>query len=525
MANKIIILGLDGATWTKLDEYVKKGVMPNFSSIIKKGTKAVLNSNFPFTSGAAWTTIFTGVNPGKHGIPHHSIGGKQELPSIWKVLSDRGLTSIVMNDLITYPPLKIQGMMISGGFSTPSQSENFTFPAKIRDEINSLIGTYKPSLDKNALKNAQEGKLEEFFEEVEDLGNKVIQVGLHLAEKYEWQVFSTTIENPDYIHHFFWDKTNFLEKFYAWLDDKINKFYKLANSNGANFLIVSDHGFGPIKKHFFVNTWLEQSGFTKLGKPGKIRKTLAKTTVKRDYVRKNLARFKIRKIASKLTPQTIKGMIPIEEEENGFIEKNTKIFSEAYNEITVKVDDSDAYEKMRNQIIEKLLKIEDDGQKIVLKALKREDIFHGPYVDRAYDIQLLLNEGFCWSPSIRDKFLLSPEEFGKLRTGDHRPEGILFAVGPDIKSDYNLEKKINNWDIFPTILHLLEQSIPNYVDGRVIEEIFNEKSNISKKSITFENTSEKEFIKKRILEINDSEAYSKDEEAEIRKHLQDMGYI
>jgi len=36
MANKIIILGLDGATWTKLDEYVKKGVMPNFSSIIKK---------------------------------------------------------------------------------------------------------------------------------------------------------------------------------------------------------------------------------------------------------------------------------------------------------------------------------------------------------------------------------------------------------------------------------------------------------------------------------------------------------
>ena len=75
MVNKIVILGLDGATWTKLDEYEKKGIMPNFSSIIKKGTKAVLNSNFPFTSGTAWTTILTGVNPGKHGIPHYSIGG------------------------------------------------------------------------------------------------------------------------------------------------------------------------------------------------------------------------------------------------------------------------------------------------------------------------------------------------------------------------------------------------------------------------------------------------------------------
>ena len=40
MTNKIIILGLDGATWTKLDEYIKKGTMPNFQSIIKKGTKS-----------------------------------------------------------------------------------------------------------------------------------------------------------------------------------------------------------------------------------------------------------------------------------------------------------------------------------------------------------------------------------------------------------------------------------------------------------------------------------------------------
>jgi len=501
MSNKIVVLGLDGATWTKLDEYVKNGTMPHLASMIKKGTKGVLNSNFPFTSGTAWTTIFTGVNPGKHGIPHHSIGGKQEVPSIWKILSERGLSSIVMNDLITYPPLKIQGIMVSGGFTTPSQSENFTFPEKIHDEINSLIEAYKPSLDTNTLKKAQEGNLEGFFEEVESFGNKIIQVGLHLAKKYEWKVFSTTIENPDLIHHFFWDKTNFLEKFYSWLDNKINEFYKIANSNNANLIIISDHGFGPIKKHFLVNTWLEQKGFIELAKPGKIRKALSKTSVKRDLIRKNLSRFKIRKIASKLTPQTIKGIIPVEEIEDGYIEKNTKIFSEAYNEIIVNIDDWNTYENTRNQIIEKLLNAEDNGKKIVLKALKREDVFHGPYVDRASDIQLLLNEGFCWSPSIRDKFILTPEEFEKLRTGDHRPEGILFAIGPDIKLDYILEKKVNNLDVFPTILHLLEQSIPDYVDGSVIKEIFNEKSDINKKNITFENTSEKEFIKKRIEEL------------------------
>ena len=501
MANKVIILGLDGATWTKLDEFLEKGIMPHFSSIIKKGTKGILNSNFPFTSGTAWTTIFTGVNPGKHGIPHHTIGGKQEVPSIWQILSDRGLSSVVMNDLITYPPTEIQGVMVSGGFSTPSESENFTFPSKIQKEIDTLIDSYKPSLDKNSLKKAQEGDLEGFFEDVQNFGNNVIQVGLHLAKKYEWDVFSTTIENPDFIHHFFWGETNFLKKFYSWMDNTINEFYKIAEANDANLIIVSDHGFGPIKKHFLVNAWLEQSGFTKLAKPGKIRKALSKTTVKRDSVRKNLSKFKIRKIASKLIPQGIKGMIPIEETEEGYIEKNTKIFSEAYNEIIVNIEDSDSYEKVRNEIIQKLMEIEENGEKIVSKALKREDVFHGPYVKRAYDIQLLLNEGYCWSPSIREKYVLSSKEFEKLRTGDHRPEGILFAVGPDIKSEHNLEKEINNLDIFPTILHLLEQNIPDYVDGTVIDEIFSETSDISKKDISFEKSSEKEFIKKRVAEL------------------------
>jgi predicted AlkP superfamily phosphohydrolase/phosphomutase len=501
MANKIIILGLDGATWTKLDEYVKKGTMPNFQSIIKKGTKSTFNSNFPFTSGTAWTTIFTGVNPGKHGIPHYSINEKQEIPSIWKILSERGLTSIVMNDLITYPPLKIKGMMISGGFSTPSQSKKFTYPIKIRDEIYEFMDEYTPSLDHSILKKAQEGKLDEFFDNVKEFGDKILQTGLHLATKHDWDIFSTTIENPDYIHHFYWDKNEFLEKFYHWLDIQINEFYKLAKANNANLFIISDHGFGPIKKHFLINTWLEQSGFTELGKPGTIRKTLSKTSMKRDLIRKSLSKFKIRKFASKFTPQIIKGMIPIETEEEGFIQKKTQVFSEAYNEITVKIDNLEEYEKTRSKIIEKLLEIEDCGQKVVKEALKKENAFHGPYVNRAHDIQLLLNEGYCWSPSIREKFLLKPEEFEKNRTGDHRPEGILFAVGPDIKSKHHIKNKIKNYDFFPTILHLLGQNIPDYVDGEVIREIFDEKSEISKINVIVENISEKQFLKKRIEEL------------------------
>ena len=194
-------------------------------------------------------------------------------------------------------------------------------------------------------------------------------------------------------------------------------------------------------------------------------------------------------------------MIPIEEEEEGFIQKETQVFSEAYNEITVKINNLDEYEKTRNKIIEELLQIEDCGQKVVKEALKRENTFNGTYVDRAHDIQLLLNEGYCWSPAIREKFLLTPEEFEKVRTGDHRPEGMLFAVGPDIKSNHCIKKEVKNFDFFPTILHLLGQNIPDYTDGEVIKEIFDENSEIRKISVIVENMFEKQFLKKRIQEL------------------------
>ncbi len=519
MNRKLIILGLDGANWTKLDEYASKGFMPHFTSIVKEGTRGTLQSNFPFTSGTAWTTIFTGANPGKHGIPHHLTEGKQELPSIWKILSNNSIKCIVVNDLITYPPLKINGIMISGGFSTPPTSKNYVHPQSLQEEIESLTGGYTPSLDKKALENAQQGNFEEFFNEVEEYGNKVVKTSIHLSKKNDWDVLSIMLENPDYIQHFFWDNKQFLERFYGWLDKVIKEFYDVGKSVNSNLLIISDHGFGPIKKHFLVNSWLEKEGFTKFEKPGKIRKTLSQTKVKRDFVRKKLSDLKIRKLASKLTPQSVKGMIPIEKEEFGFINSDTKIFSEAYNEITVKLDNHSDYDKIRNELITKLLEIEDEGKKVVLKAIKREDAFHGPFVNRAYDVQILLNEGYCWSPAIREKFLLTKSEFSKIRTGDHRPEGIFFACGPDIKQNYSLKDDLYTWDISPIILYILNNKIPKYMDGRVNIEIFNEKSSLAKGEMQFEENSEK------VLQEETSKSYDKEEEAEIRKHLQDMGYI
>ncbi len=503
MKNKVVLLGLDGGTWTHLDKFMSEKIMPNLTSMMNDGVRGILESGIPYTSKASWLSILTGTNPGKHGIPHHIVGKKPEVPLIWQILSENNIRQIIVNDLVTFPPLQVNGIMISGGFSTPSKSKVFTYPSSILEEIDNAVNGYIPFLSTDAFQKVQTGHFDEFYKILQEWGNKILKTSIYLSKKYEWQFFATIFENPDFMNHFFWNKPEFMKIFYQWLDEVIGKFSEISLSNNANLFIVSDHGGGPIKKHFLINTWLKNVGLTNFREPKKVRKLLSKTKFKRKLIRKNLERIHLQSVASKLTPSELKKMIPIEENETGFIDESSKVYSEAYNEITVNIKDSKEYEKLRNEIIQKLLQIKDEnGTKIVLEARKREESFHGPYMKRAYDIQFLLKEGYCYSSSIKDKFLLSPEELGNIRTGDHRPEGIFIAVGPDIAKGSTISP-LKLWDICPTILHTMDLKIPSYIDGEVKFQVFEKNSSLFNKKISLKKESEKDFLKKRILEKRD----------------------
>lgn len=498
---KVILLGLDGATWTKLDYYISSGKMPNLSKIVEKGAKGILNSTIPYTSRACWLSILTGTNPGKHGNPHHTVnGGKSEVPRLWDILTEKKIKQIIVNDLITYPPTPVDGIMVTGGFSTPASSKDFVYPRSAMNEIYQIVENYIPSLSPDILKKTQENEFDEFYKKLQEWGDNVVKVSTHLAQNHDWQLFAPILENTDYINHFFWDKPEFLTKFFEWLDEVIGKFYQIAIENNANLIIVSDHGGGPINKHFLINTWLQQSGFADFAKPSKLRKFLSKIGFKRKSVRSNLSKLHLRGVASKITTSEMRKMIPIDNNESGILDTQSKIYSEAYDEITINIKDPDEYEKTRNQIIEKLQKLKDEnGTNIVSKVNKREESFHGPFVNRAHDLQFLLNEGYCYSSAIREKYLLTPDEIGRVRTGDHRPEGIFVAVGPDISSG----KSISNlylWDICPLILHCLELEVPSYMDGKVKKEIFSEHSSAFIRNISIKKETEKDFLKKRISE-------------------------
>lgn len=516
------MIGIDGASWTQIDYFIKIGKMPNLEKIIQQGAKATLNSYFPFTSKSSWLSILTGANPGKHGVPELGTKFSNQLPILWEYLSKNAKKSIIVNDLSTYPPLHIDGIMISGGEATPVNSKNFVFPEKIIDEINLICDNYIPTIPEEYYKFLKELDFQSAFLAMEKYDKDVANIFFQLSQNYEWELACFMLENPDVLHHNFWDKKEFLMKFYSWFDQIVGQIKKMVDDMEGDLIIISDHGGGGVNKHFLVNTWLQHMGLVKFSQHDIVTKSLTKTKFTRNKLRNDLEKLHLRKTLSRITPKILKKKIPLHEDEVNFIDEDSdKAFSKTYGTISINEKDPIKREELIKQIISELLSLKDENKQVVLEAHKRENVFHGPFVERARDIQVLLNEGYRWNPYLRDtNYLMTNKEYGdEIRVGDHRPEGILIAYGSNIKKGENLTKKIMLWDICPTIMHMFDIPIPSYMDGKPIKEIFHSESICQQKDV--------KIIEQNIESIitTTDDSYTEEQEKEIERNLKDLGYI
>ena len=64
---KVLLIGLDGATWDLMKPWAEKGVLPTFKKLMEKGVYGDLESTIPPVTIPAWVSFATGKNPGKLG--------------------------------------------------------------------------------------------------------------------------------------------------------------------------------------------------------------------------------------------------------------------------------------------------------------------------------------------------------------------------------------------------------------------------------------------------------------------------
>src|SRR5262249_19560883 len=134
-----------------------------------QGVRARLPSVPTMNSGPAWTTIVSGVNPGRHGIFHlHNDpaalprramhASDRRCPAVWDRLSAAGLPVGVVNVPVTFPAAAMRGVMIAGSDTPALDAPGATQPPGLLAEVVARVGGYELGPDLDGL--AQRGRLE-----------------------------------------------------------------------------------------------------------------------------------------------------------------------------------------------------------------------------------------------------------------------------------------------------------------------------------------------------------------------------
>lgn len=235
MKSRFFVLGLDGARL----EFLNRPELPTFQKIINNGHSGELVSR-PALTPAAWTSMVTGKNPGKHGIFDFRI--KDELlfatdkksKEIWDYIP-----AVVVNVPVTYPAKPIDGVMVSGMMS-PDLNSDLTYPEEEKNYLQELDYIIEPEHDLDIIR---------------DSIKKRIKIIKHYFNN-DWRLFFIVFREFDVLHHFFWGKD--LE-FYKIIDDFLADYLlPELNSINSSLAIVSDHGFTSVDKAVNVDVLLKK---------------------------------------------------------------------------------------------------------------------------------------------------------------------------------------------------------------------------------------------------------------------------
>ncbi|MFW6104743.1 MAG: alkaline phosphatase family protein [Candidatus Bipolaricaulota bacterium] len=548
---ELLIFGLDGATFDLLDPWFDRGELSFLESIIDSGVSGKMRSTIPPNSGPAWTSFQTGVNPGKHGIFDWGSArvdtyrqgmvnaSSVQAKTIWRLIGEAGKRVGVIGVPVTYPPQAVNGFMTTGVL-TPKESEDYVYPPELRKGIEKEVGSYRVAPPHAEMALNKRRWIEELKRSIE---NKE-KTALHLLSTQKWNVSMVYFMETDTVSHHLFPEGIESEKKDKNLNDKprepvleiyrrvekaVKRIYDRTAEEDTHVMIVSDHGFGPLKWIFNVNSWLLENGYLQLKQSALIR--IKKAISKLGLNQKNL--YKVGNLLGPLARGN-------EWEMEGFNDilgklflslkdvdwKNTKAYSRGgvtgALRLNVKGREPSGWiypedvPAIRDELTGALRDLRNPytGELVVDRVLKNEEVYEGPSSFYGPDI-LFKTRGLRTDTGGMTVFKsLDPIIPGFAINGTHRMEGIFGAAGPKYARGLEVEG-LKILDPAPIILHTLGLKIPSYMDGTPRKGVFSDE---------FWSNNQPEFWETKLPDLNQPGEDNKHEE-EIKERLMELGYL
>lgn len=507
---KVLVIGLDAMSWNVIEPLIGDGKLPVIKRLMEDGVWGNLESCIYYFTSPAWKCYSTGKNPGKLGAitnwTFDKVEKKLSLISstsfkskeLWDILGIHGYKCGIVNMPFAFPPKTINGVLIAGLLSP---EKGYTHPAELEKRLQEFKYKIYPKSD--IITDGEKALLER-----KELIKKRFFVSSKLLEESDFDFFHLTVFYTDEIQHYYWRQMeegdlkygNAIEDCWKVVDTEIGKLLEMVNEDCYIF-IVSDHGATGLKRVFGLNVWLKLRGYLDLKRTSLKRKIfniiLGKTSSKSKTVRNLMANRLVRTVNW----------------------KKTKAICFVQN--CVYITASEDYAGVREELIEAIKDIRDpeSGERIVEDVKRKEETFKGEYLNMLPDLIIVPKEGYRLFGYPLGGSTCDLWDFPRRRSwsGYHRLHGTIIARGPHIKRGKRINKA-TIYDVAPTILHIFGVPIPRGIDGRVLREIFQEDSNLAKKTVTYEK-------KEKQARPRDDQYYSEEEKKIIVERLKDLGYV
>ena len=488
----MLVLGLDGAAFEVIEPLVAAGRLPHLGQWIREGSARPLPSTTPPVTFPAWSSFMTGLGPGEHGIFDFSqkVEGRYRIrfvnasdrrgESIFAAVSRAGGRVLVLGLPATYPPEPVSGLVVPG-FDAPvsnaSDAASTSNPDLYR-RIAARAGPWmRPDLNESASDTGfHERAAATLLGRIEAKTQFALTALEEMKRENRGQrpdLFTVVFSESDTVGHHYWRdhdpdsprhdpgasaaRRSAVGDVYAALDRACGRL-RAAYGEDALCLVVSDHGMGGASDCILhLNRYLAEQGFyARRSAAGRRADALARSL--RDAALRRLPAAWLQKLfrgapgaAARLESAARFG---------GVDWSRTVAFSEEVNTqpgVWINLGGREQrgcvapqdYEAVRAQVIERLEAWRlPGGSPAIARARRREDVYSGPFVERAPDIvvELGTDRGYGlslvptrWQPDENDSSGTSSVEMlsgdalsggrGRGMNGTHRPDGIFVASG------------------------------------------------------------------------------------------------
>lgn len=572
-ASRVLVIGIDGATFDVIDPLLEQGELPNIGQLLHQGVRSNLLSTFPPITAQAWTTFATGQHAGLHGL----FDFVQKTPgqyrrevtnathcrsrTVWEILSEKERDVVVANVPMTYPVRPVQGVMVSG-FGTPGRGDEATFPPSLAEDLR--VFESKDSLD-GVSEAAWSGDMASAVPLLERGTEQTLGLAEHLLSRVDWSFGVVVFSAADKAQHYFWKYMdthhplhpgpspfeNVIAETYKQIDAAIGE---LVADYGDDVwvMLMSDHGFGPVSdRAIHLNALLAKHGYLRY-EESRVMDQLTRPSL--GWVRK------VRKLIPDGLWNRLKGLPLISSARDTLhsaeywndidFESTVAFADERRGAVWINVKDREAKgivpagsecDRLIGEISEMLreeLRDPKTGNSLVNQIMTKKELFPVDVRDVLPDliVDLSIAPVFSFRPSSRFfadspryenrsiedtpavRIMPKSEVEGLVINGDHRMDGIFVLSNPDLDMDAQQLPPLGLEDVAPTILHLLTEPIPAGMTGGVPSDLLDLLRKYGYKDPVSTDES--------LLRGGEAPAaYDAEEEQAVVKRLEDLGYL